>query len=392
MGSFSDGIREGLRSAYCSQVAGAPQWFTNLRRVLVPNPLREGADNLYRWICNQPPENAPALPPPPFTGGQCPIEYAVTITFDVILVEDGSVFVEGNTNTSEAFNQFPLGPVFGVKQVETGGGQTQLVVNAAGGTYPFGENTTPLIFRFENIRLTRVEPRNPNQADDCGDPGPDIPDEPAPIDIDIDVTYGPNNEYNITVPVVLAPVFINAKGELNVPVTVNIDPNFNISGTLEIFPGFEFSPSFPRGDDDGPITDPPPQNPTGPGIGDPEEPEEEPEEEPLIIGVLVAAVAQSEPRPSEIDQASGPSIFAPRLATARFGKLIANQIFWSGDIPVKGLRSYVPCPFQFGADLVVVNAERGVGLTYSPVFSEPSDWPLSLALGADTLSDNRYPE
>ena len=391
MGTFADGIRDGLRSAYCSQVAGSPQWFTNLRRVLVPNPLREGADNLYRWICNQPTGNAPLLPPPPFAGGQCPIQYRFEIRFNIIEIATNEDFGESIV-TSQGSNVFPFGPIGGVDLVPTGALEERVRLKAADGPFLLATNTRTDLFRFENLRITSLVPLNPDAQDDCGDPGPDIPDEPAPIDIDIDVTYGPNNEYNITVPVVLAPVFINAKGELNVPVTVNIDPNFNISGTLEIFPGFEFSPSFPRGDDDGPISEPPPQNPTGPGTGDPEEPVEEPEEEPLIIGVLVAAVAQSEPRPSEIDQATGPSIFAPRLATARFGKLIANQIFWSEDIPVKGLRSYVPCPFQFGADTVVVNAERGVGLSYSPVFSEPSDWPLSLALGTDTLSDNRYPE
>lgn len=387
MGSFADGIREGLRSAYCSQVASSPQWFTGLRRVLVPSPLREGADNLYRWVCNQPLENAPELPPPPFTGGQCPVLYDVS-TNNLI------TFTDGSTLTLQSGVSRVLGPITGLGSgppgTACGQGETQDaagVYSASGFTVTGCPSGAASITAVSIATLVRVD----GQPDYCGDPGPDIPGEPAPIDIDIDVTYGPNNEYNITVPVVLAPVFINAKGELNVPVTVSIAPNFDISGTLEIFPGFEFSPSFPRGDDDGPITEPPPQNPTGPGTGDPGVPEEEPEEDPLIIGVLVAAVAQSEPRPSEIDQDAGPSIFAPRLATARFGKLIANQIFWSEDIPVKGLRSYVPCPFQFGADLVVVNAERGVGLSYSPVFSEPSDWPPFLALGTDTLSDDRYP-
>lgn len=390
MGSFADGLREGLKTAYCSQVASSPQWFTNLRRVLVPNPLREGADNLYRWICDNP--NAPELPPPPFTGGQCPIAYRVTITFDVILLETGEVFVANNTNTSEAFNVYPVGPIGGVSLSPGPTGDPTLTVSGGGQAYYFGVNSSPATFDFRNIRLTRVEPQDPLAVDNCGDPGPDIPDDPAPINIDVDVTYGPNNEFSLTVPVVLAPVFINAKGELNIPVTVSIDPNFNISGTLEIFPGFEFSPQFPGGPDGGPITDPPPQNPTGPGSGDPTDPEEEPEVEPLIIGVLVAAVIQSEARPSSIFQETGPDIFAPRLATARFGRLIANQIFWSEDIPVKGLRSYVPCPFQFGANLVVVNAESGVGLSYSPVFSDPQDWPPYLALGDDQLSDNRFAE
>jgi len=387
VGSFADGIRDGLRSAYCSQVAGSPQWFTNLRRVLVPRPLREGADNLYRWVCNQPTENAPPLPPPPFAGGQCSVGYTVTVVYSDI-----------RNGTPRAFDatRNVVGPILGLGPFSASDGDLSILrpqgnVPLGLVSIPFPCSEFPENFTDCKAVISSIV-RNDGLPDDCGDPGPDIPDEPAPINVDIDVTYGPNNEFNITVPVVLAPVFINAKGELNIPVTVKVSPNFNITGNLEIFPGFEFSPSFPRGDDGGPITEPPPQNPTGPGTGDPEEPEEEPEEEPLIIGVLVAAVAQSEPRPSEIDQVSGPSIFAPRLATARFGKLIANQIFWSEDIPVKGLRSYVPCPFQFGADTVVVNAERGVGLSYSPVFSEPSDWPPSLALGTDTLSDNRYPE
>jgi len=392
MGTFADGIREGLRSAYCSQVAGSPQWFTNLRRVLVPNPLREGADNLYRWICNTP--TAPALPDPPFTGGQCPgVGYNV---FATRVLESITGCLSPQFVQLNPVGPGIVGPIHGLRRVSDnfGGGETGFIWFVDHGiptqSLALGRIGTQFCptAGYSGLVATRVD----GQPDNCGDPGPDIPADPAPIDIDIDITYGPNNEYSLTVPVVLAPVFINVKGEVNVPVTVNLAPNFQITGNLEIFPGFEFSPSFPRGDDDGPITDPPPQNPTGPGTGDPEEPEEPPEEDPLIIGVLVAAVAQSEPRPSEIDQASGPSIFAPRLGTARFGKLIANQIFWSEDIPVKGLRSYVPCPFQFGADLVVVNAERGVGLSYSPVFSEPADWPPSLALGTDRLSDNRYPE
>jgi len=86
MVSFIEGLKSGLKSAYCSEVSNTPQWFANLRSVLIPGSLREQADNLNRWICDLPPDETADIPTP-VTGGQCP---GVTYQVQAIGINTGN--------------------------------------------------------------------------------------------------------------------------------------------------------------------------------------------------------------------------------------------------------------------------------------------------------------
>jgi hypothetical protein len=198
----------------------------------------------------------------------------------------------------------------------------------------------------------------------------------------------------LTIPatIIYAPIQIDVNGTVNIPVTVNLNGEFpfTINGTLELAPEFNFNlnpDEFYPEEPEEPEPNPEPEGDDE--TTEPEEPEDEPSPDDPIIAVIVSGAIQSQARPSGIFQDDGPDIYAPRLGTVRFGSLIGRQVFWSEDIPVKGLRSVVQNPIPWGSQLVAVNAEPGVVLNYSPVRSALPEYPPYLAIGNSETSDNR---
>lgn len=386
MTTFSDGLREGLRSAACTLVGGRPEWLGQYLDWGTPSGLAPIARNLRRWVCDAPPDEPVTLPPPPFTGGQCPVDYRVQVQ-SLITTQSGST-------VNAISGLFILrGPITGLG-------------SAAGGA-ACGGSTKPAAAVFHNGQTTivgcpgsaqsivavgfEVLERVDGMADDCGDPPPILP-PPAPINVDVDITYGDNNEFNLTVPVIFAPLYVALDGSINAPVTVNLDADFQIEGTLELFPGFEFTPTINFGGDTGdgqPDPEPPPDDPEGPGEPEEDDPNTPKEPDDRIYALLCRGRIESDARPSGIFQQIGPDIYAPRLGSARFGTEIEGVTFWSEDIDIKGLNSVVQCPIPWGASRFVVNAAPGVSLNYTPVSSAPKEWPPFIQLGAQFTSDNR---
>jgi hypothetical protein len=391
MTTFSEGLRQGLKNAYCSQVASSPQWFTNLRRVLVPGALRDAADNLYTWICDIPQGDAPPPPPPQFEGGQCP-----GVTYNATAIRISS---NGNGPPSDPPCQYTndgrilvatglTGPISGVGSEVISAGSPNVFtrrwfITHAGGEFNLGGFFTGCpeagFFGFEFNRADGL-------PDDCGDPGPDIPDETDPIEVSVTIIYGDDNEYSLTVPVIFAPVYVALDGTVNVPVSIG---EINLNGTLELFPDFNFNPEFTfTGPDPGPEGDPVPETPDIPDGTDGGEDDEPPEPESSVIGVFVDCAIQSSGKPSGIYREIGPDIYAPRLGTVKFAVRFGGRLFWSEDLPIKTLRGYIPNPFQFNAERVVCNAEPGVFINWSEVRSAVPDWPPYLEIREGGSSDN----
>jgi len=366
MVSFAEGLRAGLKSAYCSQVANSPQWFGNLRSVLVSGDLRERADNLYRWVCDVPPDE-PSGVVPPFTGGQCPVKYIVTYTLDA----DGPSPSQGTL--------LAIGPIRGLREVQASPTSTQVFLQANSGVVfsgqcfnilnPSGPTDTFLgSYNPATGGTSRIDSVSACTGDDdCGDPDVVTP-PPAPITEDVDITYegDDNTEYNLTVPVIFAPFYVALDGTLRIPINIG---ELNFNGELSFEPTFEVNPDFGTPDGGDPSVD----NPELPGTGSPglDEPVPVDKPEATIIGVHVRATADAETRATEIFQAAAPDILAPRCANVVFAIATGSLRGWTPDIAVKSVTSYIPCPVSFGAVDVRVTAEPGFTVEFTPVRGKP---------------------
>lgn len=372
MTSFSEGLTNGLRGAACTLVGGQPEWFRQYTDWGTPSGLLPITRGLRRWVCGADPEEEPDLPDPPFSGGQCPTVYLVTL-------------VETTGAVGFPLEAFATGPISGVIVLPgvlpgTNFYEIDAASNVTFRTGNAGEN-------WVIQSVSRVD----SGPDDCGDP-PLILPPPGPVNVNVDITYGDNNEFNLTVPVIFAPLYIALDGSINVPITVNLEAGFELNGTLELFPDFEFKPEINFGGDTGdgqPDPQPPPDSPDGEGEGGEDDPDTPEDPEPRVYGLLCRARIESEARPSGIFQEIGPDIYAPRLGSARFGTLIGNVVFWSEDIDIKGLNSVIQCPIPWGASHFVVNAADGVVVNYTPISSAPKEWPTFLGLGSQFTSDSR---
>jgi len=366
LATFAEGLRAGLKSAYCSQVANSPQWFGNLRSVLVSGDLRERADNLYRWVCDVPPDE-PSGVEPPFTGGQCPVKYIVTYTLDAggpgestgTLLAIGPIRglreEDGSFGSKQVFLQANSGVVFG--------GACFNILNPSGPQDTFIGSYTPTT--GGTSRIDSVEACTGD--DDCGDPDVVTP-PPAPITEDVDITYegDDSTEYNLTVPVIFAPFYVALDGSLRIPITIG-DLNFN--GDITFEPGFDVNVDFGTGDQGQPTVDDPELPPTGnPGS---DVPIEETGPESAIIGVHVRVTAAGNNNSTGILQEGAPDIIAPRCANVVFGIKTGSLRGWTSDIPVKNVTSYIPCPTSFGAVDVKVTPEPGYTVSFTPVRGRP---------------------
>ncbi len=326
MGSFREGLTEGLRTAACVLVGGQPEFISRWLDFTTPSGLLPLANAVRQWVCGTDPSEDVPIPPPPFAGGQCPVLYDVTVSTTVF-----DLFGPGIDGTVVSSARV-LGPIGGVVSSTTQPGfegQGTVAVSSADGlitTSPATGTEGGTGFTITVLSVTRVD----GLPDECGDPPPDLP-PPSPVTIDVDVTYGPTNNFTVTVPVIFGIAYVSLDGRVNIPINVQLNPEFALNGTLEIFPDFQLDLDFNVGtnpNDDGPVGDEPPENPDqnpGDETDDPEGEDEGPA--PPIFAVLTAAVIQSDARPSSIDSFVGPDIYVPRLGSVRFGTVIDGAAF-----------------------------------------------------------------
>jgi len=337
---------------------------------------------MVRWgirnFCNYEP---PEITDPPFSGGQCAINYTVNTTFERQTVV---AFVCQFNPPEFASNSGILGPIVGL-EVEPGDTGQALVIVHGGGSLrtevtEAADNTgCPGIFR--NYSITSVVPPI-GVPDDCGNPVPDYPDaDPPPLaPIDIDFTYqdGDDTDIDFEGTLVFAPVVVNINGEVNIPFRLTIDPTFDIKINGEVnlntgdinfnFGNNNFNPSpFPQPDDfntDDDIPDVPPTVPDD--IPNPSPNVPEPDTTTVIRGCIVSVLTYDSDA-TQIGQDGNPNIYAPNLGFVSFGCDIGGIQAWTTDIPVKNFRQIIECPWIGGATLVRGTPRPGVEWVVSPV-------------------------
>jgi hypothetical protein len=189
----------------------------------------------------------------------------------------------------------------------------------------------------------------------------------APITINVDINFedGDENEFNLTVPVIFAPVYLAFDGSLRIPVTIG-DLNFNAE--IQLTPTFEVEISLPDGGFGGQ-----PDDPELPPSGDPSLDEPDPPAGPdgNIVGVVVRSTRFGPVRATTIFQEGMPDILAPRIANVRFLCRFGGITAWTSDLPVKGVNEYIPCPSPFGAIDVIVVAETNWSTVSTAIRSRP---------------------
>lgn len=381
-----EAVRRAIREGACQLIQAL-----DIANVGLPDPvgasngLRRGAAFLLG--CDQ--LNPPVPLAPSLTGGQCPVEYLITVSGTGSSARFGT---EPFTNQSTGF-----GPFSGITEFEDRGTTTGTLfvkVTQGNGT-PI--NLTVASFTTEpeidvsaysrdsisySISFTRLD----GNADNCGDTVAPRPTAPNRTEINTTIEYTNEDGTDINIPVLLVygRAEFTANGTLSVPVRVQLD--VPIDAVLRIGPetinvdfpvnGPVNTPENDDGDDPLPLPSPdkcdPPkpedfqprdpisQPPTG---GEPPELEPEEEEPKRVIRAVVVSVSSAQNnRSSVIFQNSNPNIYAPALGYINFLYKVGNSSAWSEDIPVKNVRQLIPCPWVGGA--IAVRGTPFVGVTW----------------------------
>lgn len=371
MSNFSEALADAARSGLC-QVLGSAEYINDaLQRVgFFPfDAARRAIPNFWRnMLCDT---DAPPVPGPPFTGGQCAcVSYRVVFTRTV-----------PGSQPQQVTSQPLAGPILGLVQGTSGNATTFSVRHGVcSGGVQTGTTLTQVSSSSAGttasiVSIIRVD----GQPDNCGNPPPVIrPPNPGDVTVNRNVTYNNSNNVSVTIPVVFVyaratldvdanitiPFTANINGELNVTGNVNVDGTVNINiGTA----GGGSAPKDPRKspcDDIALPTQPVPTDPTG--SEQPPQPDRQREE--TIIGVLVTVTALSNERASLIVQDDNPDIYAPSLGHVQFLCRVGNtSAAWTSDQPVKNRRNLIQCPWNSGAIAVRGTPQPGVTWTLTPI-------------------------
>jgi len=329
---FLLGAGGNILGAVASLPGGSPEFIQNTTKAL-------------RRLAGCDPADDPVIPPPPFTGGQCP-GVAYTVSF------------QNNANGS------PIGPP--ATRVGTGPfGGGALDGPGRGGLIFAGVFEPTLVGTGAEAPTILSVVRTDGEPDTCGDIPPVFPPV-TPIDIDIDVTYNIDDgtEVTVTIPFIYAPITTDINGFFRIPFTFEFG-DIDFSGNISLEPNFNVTinpPTGPRGTDS-PLTDLP--------APDDEIPVEPSTYEERVIGVVVQSRLVGEQQLTTIFTEDIPQILAPRCGSVKFGYAIGDRSFWSPDIDIKDLNCFIPCPFSQGADTVAASPAPGVVLNYVPIFGAP---------------------
>lgn len=337
---------------------------------------------IQRTFCNKEPE--PGYDPP-FVGGQCFVNYNVTVELDINR-RDGNP-----AGLPTTYVRVAPGRIEGIQvDEEFREGFVQYITSVQ------SRLSNGTIFKTELLAIRRdifLPPtgtfttiaRQDGAPDTCGSPRPSIPpSEPGDRTTDISFTYTDESGDDIDVDATATYGDINfgINGDLEIPVSVTIDSdpyapvfNYNINlGTGEIKPSFD-SPNYPpsklpKGSDysapDVPeIPEDVPQ-PVAPPSSDPPE-----DESTGVIRACIVTVSEISPANSLLYQQGGnPDIIVPNAGFVSFYIDIGGKTGWTEDIPVKNKRCFVTCPWVGGAIAVRGTPRPGVEWTITPVYAQ----------------------
>jgi len=380
MVSFLEGVAAANKAINCFLLGAGGNILGGIARFPGGSPeFVENTTKALRRLAGCDPAEDPALPPPPFTGGQCDVLYNVSYTTENRTSTNNqcTAFANSNNRTSFIPSGAVLGPIGDITEVivpnsqfsffnrqqsfevMTGSGMRFLNLGGAAERL-FHTNCGPG-YRFSNFAVTRAD----GQPDDCGDP-PLVYPPVTVINVDNDVTYINNegDEITVNIPFIYAPINVDITGNFRIPFTFDFG-GIEFSGNTQLEPNFNVTinpPPAPRGTDS-PLTDLP-----GP---DDEIPVEPSTFEERVVGVVVQSALVGEQQLTTIFTENIPQILAPRCGSVKFGYAIAGRSFWSPDIDIKDLNCFIPCPFSQGADTVAASPAPGVVLNYVPIFGAP---------------------
>lgn len=397
MPSFTRILDNTLGQLFCDAVRPAP-------RGQFPN-FGPGYEDWYRRNCNREPDPAP----PPFEGGQCPVQYDVNVTTESrwnggpeVNVSNASVRVwgpidsirVGNSCDEEARNSL-------IVKAKSNAGFPQTYITTAG---VFGCQTDPgQTFYQTSLTVTSLTVvRVDGQPDNCGSPPP--PPIEFPINLpDQTVTYNDNDNNSIDIDIgdisIGFPIEVNGNfripisfninnPEVGFPVDVNVDLDFELDGDGEPRPVTRRRPPGNRrptendGDEPEDYSTPDYVDPNPEGEPDDEEPPPEddcpetrprPEVQPAVIRAVVVTVLNPGTGVSEIfgvGESDGIPIYAPAVGYIQFRVPInAVQTAWLSDIPVKNARNLIPVPWDGGAtDFAFVGRSPDTSVRITPLY------------------------
>lgn len=337
---------------------------------------------------------APAVPEPPFSGGQCPCEdYQVTLEFQGI-----SAFGE-EVGDPYTFTFRAYGPIGGAivetSPAELIGGETEplklLYLPCRGD--PLSQACRPTTVRREIFGFPGLRFRLLNQSVVLTNGNPDTCGDPVPArgalssgwnQVSGDITLpGPGG--GITVPIVgvFGQVFVDVDASVQIPITVNvggIDIDFNFDLSRDVF-----TVTPPKGTDPRPGNQPTdivtgpggPLPPLPPGVPGPSLADDLADSVPgsrrVIVGVGVT-VSSAPDSISVIYQDGTPDIYVPRLGSVHFLYRVGQSGgLWSHDLDVKNRRQVIWTPGPVGAIRVAGTPAPGVEWTLTPLYSKKGD-------------------
>lgn len=388
MVSFLDAVKNVATNSVCSLLQSQQDWARFLDDAVsggsgvIQQPGELAA--LQRQLCGQnPPPNVPTQIP---AGGCSGVEYNTIVDWEFYRSADNTwVPVHFETGCVNEFGGPITGPIRsddGTRIYHTwgytdlsGGGQKTFSVNWAKTRKVRG-------FTYRYVRCDGVT------DDDC-DTNPVPPNDAynyqdnitinfdlnptTNIDLPIDITIGsPKLDINANIVIPIAVGYLDA--DLNVPVTINftLDANGNLN--------FDFGgdQNQPGGGGGGGGCPPPKPNDAEPEDEPPEseDPDQTGEDDPIpanrIIRAAIVTVRELEISRglTVLGQDDNPDIIIPAAGYIQFKIASSGTQAWTSDIPVKNIRNFIPCPWEYGAIDVRGTPREGVQWTITPVYSK----------------------
>lgn len=343
MSNWLDSAEDAVKGAFCSYLSNVDRYFSFWSELGIPTD--QVNPQLKSYVCDD--DGPPGPPPPPFTGGQCDVDYDVSVNR---CNNDGSPGASVDQNQPG-----PIGPLQITNIVDA----DEFVPNRKQYFWRYtydGGNAIESASSFSTCALSLSVVRSDGMADNCGDLPPDIPPvEPVTQPISFTYTDASDNSVNVNADLtifapIFAPIGIFAP-IIRVPIRIN-GPNFDFSGNLnlpdlniDIYP----SPARPSTGVPDPVPDVEPDSPDSPTT-------EEDDSTRELLGILVRSQPVGETRTTEIAQPDAPTLYVPRLANAWFRVRFGRRYSWMGPYDVKATNTFVPVP----PDVVVV-ATRAIG-------------------------------
>lgn len=386
MVNFLDAATQAVRRSFCLATGRLGVWSELV--LGSENPLGAipaGIADFGRAIaCDLPP---PSTTAPPFTGGQCVIDYRVDIAFEYSINANASspTYTPGTD-----FKNFVPGPITGIRVVTTGGGTgKQIVADRNGGTTSFfGVSGSAGSVDIRNARITSVTPNSGGTPDNCGNP-PAVrpPYTPGDNTVGDTITYVNSNNTTVNVPVVVAFGYaqINANAQITIPFTLNATLNapVNVSGEINLSTGdINFGGGNPGSTSGGCRESPDnfkpddtlPEPPSGIGTGDPDPPidPEKPQLRKQIRGAIVTTTTVP-PGITVIPQGDNPDVYAPDVGVVSFLVSVGGERAWTEDIRIKNQRQFVPLAWDGGAVQVRGTPRIGGEFIVTPVYVKVTD-------------------